>query len=75
MNVSRIISVVIDSQRSSSSGNSPFHVTQVRSSHREDAQPNHHDFAQVLHGGCARAQPREAQISLCSKYPRMLGVW
>lgn len=72
MNVSRIISVVIDSQRSSSSGNSPFHVTQVRSS--QDAQPNHYDFAQVLHGGCARAQPCEAQISLWSKYPRMLGV-
>jgi len=67
MNVSRIISAVIDSRRnSSSSSNSPFHETQVQSS--KDAQPNYHDFAQVLHGGCTRAQPREAQISLWSKY-------
>lgn len=72
MNVSRIISAVIDSRRgssnSSSSNTSPFHVTQVRSRSREDAQPDHHDLAQVFHGGCARAQSREAQIPLPSKY-------
>lgn len=75
MNVSRIISAVIDSRRissssSSSSSDSLFHVTQVRNSGREDAQPDHHDPAQVLHGGRARAQSREAQISLWSKYSR-----
>lgn len=72
MNVSRIISAVIDSSSSSSSSDSPFHVTQVRNSGRDDAQPDHHDLAQVLHGGRARAQSCEAQISLWSKY---CGCW
>lgn len=59
MNVSRIISAVIDSRSNSSSSDTTVHSTwQVQSN--KDAQPNYHDSTQVLYGGCARAQPREA---------------
>lgn len=34
----------------------------------DDAQPNHHDLAQVLDGGRGGAQPCEAQVYLWSKY-------
>lgn len=45
-----------------------FRVTSEKNSSSEDAESDDHDSAQVLYGGCARAQPREAQVSLCSKY-------
>lgn len=64
MNVSvgsRISSAVIDSQRSSI-----LRVSSEKNS--KDAESDYHDSAQVLYGGCARAQPREAQVSLRSKY-------
>lgn len=63
MNVSvgfRISSAVIDSNI--------FRVTSEKNSSSEDAESDDHDSAQVLYGGCARAQPREAQIPLRSKY-------
>lgn len=65
--VSRISSAVIDNnQRSSIS-----RVTSEKKNSRKDAESDDHDSAQVLYGGCARAQPREAQISLRSKYVRV----
>jgi len=64
--VSRISSAVIDNQRCSIS-----RVTSEKKNSRKDAESDDHDSAQVLYGGCARAQPREAQISLRSKYVRV----